>query len=189
LIALFTLRAVKRQADLMESQLVSANDAATAALLQAKHTETTERAWIIASPQAPSPAIPADPQEGMRPMLTSVSILFENKGKTPGFITKIATGGCAIPRFQMPDFADTQQSGELGEIPVVPGHSFGWEHERIQIERAIKIRSGKLCLWLHGIVTYKDTFGEKRDTGFCFRFEPVDGVWLISGKPGDNWAK
>lgn len=172
-------------------QTTAAEAAAKAALRQAEHMVTSQRAWIIASPQTPTPPIPpvSDHENAMAPMLVSVNILFDNKGNTPAFIRKIATGACAIPSNQMPDFTSTQQSGELGDVPVVPGHSFGWEHERVQIERAIKIRSGELSLWIYGIVSYADTFNEKRDTGFCFRFEPSSGQWLISGNPGDNWAK
>jgi hypothetical protein len=175
----------------LKEQTEAAKNAAEAALRQAQHIETTERAWVIASAQNPDPPIPlsSDHKNAMAPLLVTVKILFENKGNTPAFIKKIATGGCAIPSDQMPDLTVTDQSGELGDIPVVPGHSFGWEHERIEIERAIKIRSGELSLWIYGIVSYDDTFKETRDTGFCFRFEPSSGQWLFSGNPGDNWAR
>lgn len=170
-------------------QARAAEDAGAAALKQARHIETSERAWVFANAQPPTPPLPASSDAAsMSAMVVSVFIFFENKGKTPAFITKVATGGCAISRDQAPNLADAQEWGELGGIPVAPERSFGWEHERITIDRTIKIRTGELSLWVYGIVSYDDSFGGHRDTGFCYRFDPSKGEWLISGPNDANWA-
>ena len=188
---LLTLIVIAAQTRVAAISVEAARISAESSQNQASHIVSSERAWVIAAPQSPSPSIPntSDERNSMAPMLTAVSVLFENKGKTPAFITKIATGGCAIQSDETPDLADVTQWMEVEGIPVVPDRWFEWEHERIEIQRAIKIRSGELSLWIYGIVSYKDTFGEKRTTGFCFRYEPATNIWLLSGPKDGNWAE
>jgi len=127
----------------------------------------------------------------MSPMLVSITMFFENKGKTPGFIKKVATGACAIPLGQIPDLAQMTQWRNIGRaIPVVPERTFIWEHERVEIARAINIRTGELVLWVYGIISYDDIFEkDERTTGFCFRWEPSGSEWVYGGTPDANWAK
>lgn len=164
---------------------------AMAALRQAHHIVVSERAWMIAAPENPNPPVPqSNARESMAPHVTMVLIRFFNKGKTPAFIGRISTGGCVIPSNDAPNLSDRLVSDELGFIPVVPEHHIPWNHPRITAERAIKIRTGELVLWIYGTVEYKDAFRGYHRTDFCFRWEPTNesGVseWIMDGPQGSN---
>jgi hypothetical protein len=193
LLILLTLLGITWQSCEMRKAAEATRISARAAEAQGDHIVVSERAWLVASPEMPDPQIPKiTDHTAMAPMMTTVLVKFLNKGETPAFVKKIATGGCAIPREEMPQLNDTSECADVGAIPVVPGHHFSWEHSRIVIERAIKIRSGDLSLWIYGVIVYDDSFGKQRETGFCFRLAPVGelgvGEWLISGQKGANYA-
>jgi len=191
---ILTLTVIAAQTRVAAISAEAARISARAAKAQGDHIIVSERAWMVASPQLPDPEIPkaADFSTLMVPMVTTVLIKFVNKGETPGFVKKITTGGCAIPRGEIPELTDMPEWDDVGEIPVVPGQFFSWEHPRITIEKAIKIRTGDLSLWIYGVILYSDSFAKERETGFCFRFSPVGesgpGEWLISGPKGANYA-
>jgi hypothetical protein len=174
----------------------AAKEAADAALKQADHMITSERAWFVCRAD-----MVLDKEEDNK-TVGRIGFRYENIGKTPGFITEIGFAITSLNSGQeLPQIPPSYQNGDTFQwtagrgLPIVPGDNMGrrasCELTQAQLD---SLRKEKLIVWVHGYVSYRDSFVEQmRETRYCLRLNPhwgdSDSVpFFIDGPPAYNSA-
>ena len=143
---------------------------ATAALDQANHMITSERAWIIVSSRFPEELSP-NPQRAK----TRFRWEFLNVGKSPARLIEFNGVARRGDRFNIsfpepaPFFRDRQL---LNKLLLVPTDSWGltWEIEGNALSAAefdVLKRWEQLTIVSYGYIKYLDVFGKEHTTNFC----------------------
>jgi hypothetical protein len=172
----------------------AAQSAADAALKQANHIATSERAWMIA--KMDKPEIPYQ-----KPYIFFGIPKLTNKGKTPAFICEIGNSAVALESGEaLPDIPSGYQEKHVARwenpgIPIAPGGEVGRWVALTTIDEPMDLHKGRKVLWVHGYVKYWDAFfGEIRETKYCFRLAPSavigipDHAFVIDGPAAYNRA-
>jgi hypothetical protein len=153
LVAFFTLLAIKRQAN---------------------YTVTSERAWFVCR------AILQWDQNEYREIIARISYVYENIGKTPGFITEVGFAVTALNETQeLPQNPANYRYEDKTEwtghgLPIIPGDNMGrraiWKPTQPQLD---EWQRRELVIWVHGYVKYRDCFVKRmRETHYCLRLKP-----------------
>jgi hypothetical protein len=153
----------------------AARDAATAALIQANHVATSERAWMVASIEGE--VIPDS--TGVR--ILCFSVRYVNKGKTPAFLLEIKHNGVVLPREQ--ELPDTRlpwdkfnvEVWEQG-VPLQPGDFLLKQNLNTLAPDVQRLHQGRDWLWVYGEIKYRDAFGNERETCYCFIWDCVHDI-------------
>jgi hypothetical protein len=166
-------------------------DAAKAALLQANHTVTSERAWMIAEPG--DAGIPPEIEGSTGIRWTDFSVRFVNKGKTPAFLLEVGYCGTVLPQGEAlpgipPPYKDKEISKWGGKgLPLLPGADFRKNHLGTWASDPVKIKRGFDVLWVYGYIKYGDAFGSIQETRYCYRWvheiERYQASGFIAGGP------
>jgi len=153
-----TLRAIKRQVDIMEQGL--------------------DRPWIVARVESP-------PSEN--PLLVSVArvpVHFKNVGKAIAFLIEIRARIDVLEGNQSlllppPDYEaiEGRTWGDHGAI-FVPTAETGWTSE-LPVNPNV-LYSGNHTLWVHGRIKYKDAHGREHETRYCYRWAPIGTDYTLS---------
>lgn len=183
---MLTLGAIIWQACETRKAAEAARDAAKAALLQANHMVTSERAWMIAQPCNPN--IPPE-IEGMTTGIRHVgfSVRFKNVGKTPAFLLEIRYSGKVLHSNEhLPDVHPEYEEREIfkweGEgLPLLPQDNILENHVNTWAKEPVVITRGFDVLWVYGYIKYRDAFGKNRETWFCYRWVHEIEGWQTSG--------
>jgi hypothetical protein len=174
----------------------AAREAAEAALKQADHMITSERAWFVCRAD-----MVWDKGEDNK-TVGRIGFRYENIGQTPGFITEI---GFAVDRLnrgqELPQIPPSYQNGDTSQwtagrgLPIVPRDNMGrrasWEPTQAELAA---LQRKELIVWVHGYVKYRDSFVEQiRETRYCLRLNPHEGdtdsvPFFIDGPPAYNSA-
>lgn len=149
-------------------------EAAKAALLQANHIVTSERAWMIA--EGGDAGIPPEVEGATGIRWTEFSVRFVNKGKTPAFL--IEAGYCArvlphgeeLPTIQPPYGEKEIFKWDGKGLPLLPGADVRKNHLGTWANDPVKITRGFDVLWIYGYIKYSDAFGSVRETWYCYRW-------------------
>jgi hypothetical protein len=167
------LRKIERQTKAGEDAAKAAKDGAQAALGQANHMVTSERAWLVieAAMGDFKPAADVD-------MTFRWSI--RNGGKTPA---EIVGTQCVYQMLlseeltSLPDEPVFPASVEAQGLLLVPGGSIDFSVYLLDFNGKMVHRLGKHerdCVWMgvfylraYGYVKYLDTFGNERESRFC----------------------
>lgn len=150
---------------------------------QTSYLITSQRAWMVAVPD--SPKVPdSNQQMSLSPISLTVIWHFINKGKTPAYLLEIGTGALVLPSTESlprvpPVCEDIEKWGKRG-IPLLPKSEKTRSHYRVNVPKAISLRTGDLNLWVYGYIKYRDTFRRKHITRFCYRWEPVNDAGVAS---------
>jgi hypothetical protein len=166
-------------------------DAAKAALLQANHILTSERAWMIAEPG--DAAIPPEVEGATGIRWTGFSVRFVNKGKTPAFLMEAACCGKVLPHGEeLPAVQAPYGEKEIFKwdgkgLPLLPGADVHknllgtWANDPVKITRGFDV------LWIYGYIRYSDAFENIRETWYCYRWvheiERYQASGFIAGGP------
>ena len=166
-------------------------DAAKAALLQANHLVTSERAWMVA--EAGDAGIPPEIEGATGIRWTEFSVRFANKGKTPAFLLEAGYRGKVLPHGEtlptiQPPYAEKEISKWDGKgLPLLPGADVRKNHLGTWANDPVKITRGSDVLWVYGYIKYGDAFGFVRETWYCFRWiheiERYQASGFIAGGP------
>ena len=129
-------------------------------------TRTAERAWVVAD----APVYTPRPQDH----LVELSWALMNNGRTPAWVTELGSGGKIV------------KGGE--ELPENPPYTIAGPFPRDgtvltpngRIARGLTLSEAQMAqldrgqgiLYVFGIVKYKDIFGGKHQTRYCYRFKP-----------------
>jgi hypothetical protein len=166
-------------------------DAAKAALLQANHIVTSERAWMIA--EAGDAGIPAEIEGATGIRWTEFSVRFVNKGKTPAFLIEAGCCGKVLPHGEelptiQPPYGEKEIFKWDGKgLPLLPGADVHKNHLGTWANDPVKITSGFDVLWIYGYIKYSDAFEFVRETWYCYRWvheiERYQASGFIAGGP------
>jgi hypothetical protein len=188
---MLTLGAIVWQAWETRKAAEATRDAAKAALLQANHTVTSERAWLIA--EAGDAGIPPEIEGATGIRWTEFSVRFVNKGKTPAFLLeagycgKVLPHGETLPTIQPPFEEKEISKWEDKGLPLLPGADVRKNHLGTWANDPVKIKRGFDVLWVYGYIKYSDAFGSVRETWYCYRWvheiERYQASEFIAGGP------
>lgn len=98
-------------------------------------------------------------------------VIFKNVGQTPSFKTKITAAINLYPKnfTNTPDYGDTPKESVELSISKDLTYKYTAESFRPFYEEEIrKVLAGELFFYLYGQVDYRDIFGDKHRTKFCF---------------------
>lgn len=160
-------------------------DAAKAALLQANHTVTSERAWMIA--EAGDAGMPPEIEGATGIRWTEFSVRFVNKGKTPAFLLEAGYCGKVLPHGEnLPAFPPPFGEKEIFKwegkgLPLLPGADVHKSHLGTWAVDPVKITHGFDVLWVYGYIKYGDAFGFVRETWYCYRWVHEIERYQVSG--------
>ena len=193
-IAICTLRKVERQTKASET-------AANAALMQANHIISSERAWLLIKDVfAPKSLQDSDPT---RLSIMTICFKFCVYGNTPAKIVDSSMEFRLLPRKRVgnesvPDLTDiptypltvkAETIPDMGSV-LAPSFNFttivyfiGGRLNTADIE-GISTREKFLCVW--GCIRYRDAFGDTptRETRFCYIYDVSRGVTLTDPRTG-----
>jgi len=163
----------------------AASSAAQAALLQADHMITSERAWMIA--EAEDAHIPPEIEGATGIRWTGFSVRFINKGKTPAFLLEAGCHGKVLPHGEslpvnQPPYEEKEIFKWAGKgLPLLPGADVQKNHLGTWANDPVKITRGYDVLWVYGFIKYADAFEVVRETWFCYRWVHEIERWQTSG--------
>ena len=149
-------------------QSKAAAGASKAALLQANHIVTSERAWMIA--EAGDAGIPAEIESATGIRWTEFSVRFVNKGKTPAFLIEAGCCGKVLPHGEelptiQPPYGEKEIFKWDGKaLPLLPGADVHKNHLGTWANDPVKITSGFDVLWIYGYIKYSDALEFVRET-------------------------
>lgn len=204
LIAWWTLRAIKRQADTMDNTAKEARESsaqatgiakeaadaakksADAALLNAKALINSERAWMFIEL-----SIPTD----VAGTKTIYDISCVNRGKTPARITDCRIGHCFVDDPENLSLTATDYHPAVMPFPTVKASDNGFRADRVHPgAKWTERKPGDEFLMYFGYVLYEDIFptgknGElgKHETWWCFAYLPYGDSLTPSGP--DRYTK
>jgi hypothetical protein len=156
---------------------------------QLQATKTAERAWIVDLP----PGLPTRNPDGD----TEIRWQLENRGRTPAWVTSlgsaaqiVAAGGPppAIPPYTMsgpfpPQGTVLTPNGKIERGLTIP------------FANMTAVEAGTHALYVFGIAEYRDIFGSKHETRYCYRFkpgptpaDPAPRDFYVNGPPSYNRA-
>jgi len=192
-----TLGAIRRQADSMERQATKldesvavADKAAAAATLNAQAVIDAERAWLLVDEVQFSPV-----QEPLLSPTPRFTYRIQNFGKTPGIImgckAEFQVGGdMNTPKdLTFVNLAGTEVESEIHIVPQgesVPRRSKFWDNYLLAQGERDKIYSRDSFLWACGCVHYKDVFGRRHRTPFCYIYIASEKKFYPGGLLGFN---
>lgn len=169
----------------------ASREAANAALRQANHIVTSERAWMIAEPGDVN--IPPEIEGATGIRWTEFSVRFVNKGKTLAFLLEIGYRGKVLPhRESLPALQLPYEEKEIHKwsgkgLPLLPGADVYKPHLGTWANDPVKITRGYDALWVYGYIKYADAFGFARETWYCYRWvheiERYQSSGFIAGGP------
>ncbi len=201
IVAAGTLQAIKQQVNEMKGQTKAAEDntvaakkAAEAALLQAEHTETTERAWLIVSfvsmkDKELKDGEIADCRWAIKNVGATPAILLETKTRFQVF--RLYDGMPDDPVKQLPAIPDYGNSIPINERLLAPQDSMGyftkWERYIDGQFSEFMFPAKDNEIWMvvaYGYVKYRDTFGRERESRSCdFALVGRDGKIIVEFRP------
>jgi hypothetical protein len=163
---------------------------------QAFVTKSSERAWMIGSPNMQK--FDSPPESGSQLFMYVCNL--KNTGRTPariletGLALRTSKSLGNIP--QTPSYKAEEMSS-LNKILLVPKDSFGrTTASQITSEEYIAVKNREMILYAYGFVKYLDVFGKPRETRFChYYYVPgayelqIEGFRLcIEAPPAYNMA-
>jgi hypothetical protein len=186
--AVKTLRAIEKQAELMEGQLQEMREAGATTRRQVEHLINAERAWV----QIPE-IILRQKLSFMTPTQEQFHIWLHpyivNSGRTHARITKIFTRAVVLERADdptpnrppvLPEIPDYTGTGVVFERNIVlsPKEGINWLNVPINVEFLERIKARQVFVYIYGCIDYLDISEAKRYTRFCRIY------WIPYG-PGD----
>jgi hypothetical protein len=162
-------RVMERQHKTMQDQIGQSQIASRQTEEIIKTMRLEKRAWLVAS----RPEL--DPLEVGKP--PSVYVALENRGQTPAFAKGRAMDAWVdvddseIPRIIEGQIARARE--QTGETAMGPDVTMGLHSDLEAIltqEYFDGITSGKLTLYVVGVVFYDDIFRTEHETWFCFKY-------------------
>jgi hypothetical protein len=137
---------------------------------QNRAAKLTERAWVVADFESPPPYSPEK--------IIRFAWKLTNLGKTPAWITEMSSPmGKVVPaRGELPKEPPYEMKHPFPKegLVLTPKGSieqFLW----LTSEQQAKLEVGEITLYIFGILKYKDIFGGRHETRYCFRFNPALG--------------
>lgn len=194
----------------LERQTKASEDAAKAALKQAHHIASSERAWMIAEITTAgrenllgkNPIVL--PMGGLSTAMATYKL--KNNGNTPAFIVEIGSALEVISEGQvLPSIPRGYDPKDIAKwtghgVPIAPGAIIVRSVYK-DVHNSMNILDGADILWVHGYVKYYDAFsgekplsGELRETRYCFKWQPtlaktgIPHEFSIEGPPEYNRA-
>ena len=204
IVAQGSLKAIKQQVNEMRGQTKAAEDnavaakrAAEAALLQAEHTETTERAWLIVS------FVSMKDRELKDKEVVDCHWAIKNVGATPAILLETKTrfqvfrlydGMPDDPVKQLPAIPDYGNPIPINERLLAPQDSMGyftkWERSIDGQFSELTFPAQENDIWMvvaYGYVKYRDTFGRERESRSCdFTIVGRDDKIIVEFRPQPN---
>jgi type II secretory pathway pseudopilin PulG len=190
IVALRTLSAIKKQAEIMDEHRVSlaqlakaAQDNAAAAKASADALINTERAWVIATPDDNSPVIGFIPSAGAGNLemhlvganqRNAVSFSLKSTGNTPARLVEIAILYRKANRLDdIPTEPDYDGKIPLNDLPLVTGDSIGFVQFLEPSPILPKSEADAVCrqeafLYAFGLVVYRDVYDRLHETRFGY---------------------
>lgn len=173
----------------IRGQTKAAEDAAKAALLQAKHVETAERAWLLVN------YVDMAGKELEDKVILELRWTIKNVGSTPAVLLETKARFQVIniypdmpeaPEKELPEIPDYGKPIIISERLLAPNDSIGyftkWER-RIDgkyVEFAFPADSDRIWMIVaFGYVKYKDTFGKEHESRSC------DMTWVKKNRLSD----
>jgi hypothetical protein len=99
------------------------------------------------------------------------SVICKNCGQTPAYDLTVwtTTSAAFYPLEIAPSGPDTPRAESCGHLgPRMTVHFFATPDPPITNSEVAAMRSGKGAIYLYGVVTYVDCFGESRSVKFCY---------------------
>jgi hypothetical protein len=159
---------------------------------QLRASKISERAWVVPNIVSSEPQDEGGMADGFQ-----VMCLLENRGRTPAWLTALGSRGQlvklsgALP--QKPEYTWASPFPPEGTVLPPDGH----------IEQGFPLKAGDLShieagtsvLYVYGAVKYRDIYGDKHETKYCFVFRPkptgdnpAPRGFYIAGPAGYNSA-
>jgi hypothetical protein len=131
-----------------------------------KNFRTDERAWVGIAGMKPD-------QPNQFPYSTTFTWLYKNYGKTPA-TEVVTTDNAHVYGEHFPDhplYESKIPSPEFNSrVTLFPGQQNGLDGSSYVCQQHIdEIKGGGKWCYTYGIITYKDEFGVKHTTHFCYR--------------------
>jgi hypothetical protein len=133
-------------------------------------TRIAERAWVVS--QAPDPP-PTNPEGDV-----AIRWVVENRGRTPAWVTSLGSAARIIKaRDELPENPPYTMAGPFTrEGTVLPPKAKASRGVTIPAAKMAAVEHGyegkEYALYVFGIVEYRDIFGSKHETRYCYRFKP-----------------
>ena len=173
---------------------------------QIKVTHDVERAWVVASLDETVNDLLQFIQMPVDGSKLNQLLLFTNRGRTPGKITRVRSRFCYVGSLDsLPPKPDYGTCSELEQMPsdgrtLVPTEDFkmsltfeGPKKSNMPTDEEMKtVRAGGAHLVVFGIVDYRDAFNRSHSTRFCFVYRitrnqiPYSGWFSLEGPPEYN---
>jgi hypothetical protein len=170
-------------------QAKAAEDAANAALKQASHIETSERAWMS--------AVMENPPETHRPgSALRLACHIKNMGKTPAFLLEkgedrqVLKVGVELPHAPPQYVVGTKWKGIGVMFPPTAEIAVALD---LSVSEARTVYEGTHAIWFYGFLKYRDAFKKDRIIRYCFRYSlpeagSVSSGFYPDGPDGYNYA-
>lgn len=173
-------------------QSLETRNAARAALVQANHMVSSDRAWLIIRPEMKD-YIPSDYEKQ-----PAIKWSVRNAGNT---IAQLVSTACVYQLIsvaylkELPSEPDYSLPIELADFPLPPKDSIGFTTNLIEPPRSEAvdlldhetvntIQLGLLVLMAYGFVRYMDAYGNLRESRFCERYYwPKEGAQYLGFRP------
>jgi hypothetical protein len=166
LAALRTLTAIQRQAEIMERQTKSTQDAAEAAKINAEALINSERAWVFVEK--------AEVRSSARKFqVLDVFPTIKNHGKTVARINHIYSTMTILQIDEDLPREPVYRHGQRFNFSLYPNGESQPIGIAIGAEDFGSIRSRMFKLWLYGKIEYLDFQGRERTSGFCLIYYPA----------------
>lgn len=171
IVATLSLLAIRRQLGIARASAEAAAQSANAAGVTAEMLCATERPWVIESLDQEIFSRVGNMGEQAIPL----TITFRNHGRTPAWVTGIATmrkidnvdGLPKTPEYR-PDLAER----DIGEVVLAPNVESSFLQTVLFVNGAefSQVRMRRLFLYVWGFVNYRDGRGDPHESRFCYRF-------------------
>jgi hypothetical protein len=130
-----------------------------------------ERAWMIMDIQDGNPA--TNHEDGIQIVEFTADI--KNYGHSPAVILKVDHSADIMKREEKlplhPKYLSLPEVSYSAPDPIVPkgGSAVYWKITQKSMDA---LTSGERLMYVYGRIVYKDIFGRKRETRYCFRYFP-----------------
>ena len=147
---------------------------------QYRATRTAERAWIVQKAPGPPTRNPDGDYE--------IRWELQNRGHTPAWVTSLGSAGTIVHADQ--NLPETPQYTMAGPFPpegtVLSPEGKVLRGLTIPFDQMTAVEQGTHTLYVVGMVEYRDVFGSKHETRYCYRFKT--GPTAIDTSPRDFYV-
>jgi len=167
----------------VEQMKITVSTATNQNKLTEKAIHLDQRAWIAKTNVTGTPEIG-------KPFI--INICFKNVGKTPAKYVQIRQRQVPVPSNAIPDFTLENSLKPMSYDVITPQQEFCSASDARDIRNVVinddgmnDIRSGRIRIYAHGIIMYKDIFDQRQWMTYCYYYRSEDSRYVACKEHSD----